>query len=120
MTPLIALAILAASAAPAEGIVPPPLTAEAPPPASSAERPRQGELSGTLRERGTRRKLSGIEIDAGGVSAVTDAEGRFRFAALPEGPRHLVVVAPGFKRFELDEKIADAQRLEVAYLLEPL
>ncbi|MFL5424753.1 MAG: hypothetical protein ACJ783_06940, partial [Myxococcales bacterium] len=120
MTPLIALAILAASAAPAEGIVPPQLMGEAPPPASSAEKPRQGELVGTVRERGTRRKLSGIEITIGEGFVITDSEGRFAAPAIPEGNSRVVIAAPGYKRFEVAEAIADGQRLEVAYLLEPV
>src|SRR3954462_9844274 len=118
MTPLIALAILAASAAPAEGIVPPQLMGEAP--ASSAEKPRQGELVGTVRERGTRRKLSGIEITIGEGFVITDSEGGFAALAIPEGNSRVVIAAPGYKRFEVAEAIADGQRLEVAYLLEPV
>src|SRR3954463_5689507 len=120
MTPLIALAILAASAAPAEGIVPPQLMGEAPASASSAEKPRQGELVGTVRERGTRRKLSGIEITIGEGFVITDSEGRFASLAIPEGNSRVVIAAPGYKRFEVAEAIADGQRLEVAYLLEPV
>src|SRR4051812_13797139 len=40
-------------------------------------RPREGQLTGSLRERGSRRKLSGIEIAVGDATAITDAEGRF-------------------------------------------
>ena len=84
------------------------------------ERPRVGVLAGSVRERGTRRKLSGIEIAAGEVTAITDRDGRFELKALPEGGQRVVVAAPGYKRFEVTEPIADGQRLEVAYLLEPL
>src|SRR5262249_49529236 len=43
------------------------------------ERPRPvvGELTGSLRERGTRRKLSGIEIAIGEQTVYTDGDGRF-------------------------------------------
>src|SRR4051794_29011977 len=120
MTPLIALAILAASAAPAEGIVPPQLMGEAPPPASSAGKPRQGELVGTVRERGTRRKLSGIEITIGEGFVITDSEGGFAALAIPEGNSRVVIAAPGYKRFEVAEAIAEGERLDVAYLIEPV
>jgi TonB family protein len=189
MTPLIALVLLATSAAPAEGLVAPRLVGEAPRPAypeseTRAARvvlslqvdaagdvravdvvppeqppfdalavdaaralqfvpatlhekpvsvriqyafqftppfqPREGELTGSLRERGTRRKLSGIEIAVGDATAITDAEGRFEVPAIPEGARRVVVSAPGYKRFQVEEAIADGQRLEVAYLLEPI
>src|SRR5438445_114659 len=51
----------------------------APPAAAQPPRPEElpVNLAGRIRERGTRRKLSGIEISAAGRSASTDREGRF-------------------------------------------
>src|SRR5262249_38611541 len=50
-------------------------------PPQPAQAPRAEELpvnlTGLIRERGTRRKLSGIEVIVAGQSAFTDAEGRF-------------------------------------------
>ncbi|MFL5291915.1 MAG: ligand-gated channel protein, partial [Myxococcales bacterium] len=73
-----------------------------------------------MRERGTRRKLSGIEITVGDGFVITDSEGGFAALAIPEGNSRVVIAAPGYKRFEVAEAIADGQRLEVAYLLEPV
>ena len=58
-----------------------------PPPPAEPPRPqdRPVNLTGRIRERGTRRKLSGIEVTAGDGSAVTDPEGRFEIRGLPEG-----------------------------------
>jgi TonB family protein len=189
MTPLIALALLATSAAPAEAVVPPRLVGEAPRPrypegetraarvvlslqidatgavravdvvppeqppfdtsaiaaaralqfvpASLREKPiavriqyafqftppslpRQGELTGSLRERGSRRKMSGVEIAVGDQTGITDAEGRFAVTAVAEGKQRVVVAAPGYKRFQVEETISDRQRLDVAYLIEPV
>jgi len=83
-------------------------------------KPREGELAGTVRERGTRRKLSGVEIAVGDATVITDGDGRFELRGVPEGDARVVIAAPGYKRFEGPEAIADGQRLEVAYLLEPL
>jgi TonB family protein len=79
-----------------------------------------GELSGTVRERGTRRKLSGIEVTIGDRAAVTDAQGRFELGEVTAGAQRVVIAAPGYRRLELTEAIADGQRLEVAYLLDPV
>src|SRR3989475_10316773 len=62
-------------------------------------------LAGRIRERGTRRKLSGIEISAAGRSASTDREGRFELRGVPEGepwrsssPRRGTNASPRAKR----------------------
>ena len=53
-------------------------------------------LAGLVRERGTRRKLSGIEVTAAGESALTDAQGRFELhAILQDAPVEIVIAAPG-------------------------
>jgi TonB family protein len=92
----------------------------APPPA--AERRREPvNLAGRVRERGTRRKLSGIEVVAGDTSAVTDAEGRFELRGIPEGqPVEIVVAAPGYERMTTRETVPPGQKLEVEYRLQPL
>jgi TonB family protein len=87
--------------------------------------PRASELSvnltGVVRERGTRRKLSGIEVAAAGQSALTDAQGRFELRGVPEGePVEVVVAAPGYQRFTAREAVPRGEKLSVEYRLQPL
>ena len=91
----------------------------APPPLKSSEM--SVNLEGQLRERGTRRKLQGIEIQAGNEAAVTDAEGHFELRGLTEEtPVVIVIAAPGFRRYEREETIARHKKLTVEYRLQPL
>ncbi|OLD10928.1 MAG: hypothetical protein AUI90_00150 [Deltaproteobacteria bacterium 13_1_40CM_3_69_14] len=95
----------------------------APPAAAQPPRPEElpVNLAGRIRERGTRRKLSGIEISAAGRSASTDREGRFELRGVPEGePVEIVVAAPGYERFIARETIPPGQKLEVEYRLQAL
>src|SRR3989441_4862621 len=95
----------------------------APPAAAQPPRPEElpVNLAGRIRERGTRRKLSGIEISAAGRSASTDREGRFELRGVPEGePVEIVVAAPGYERFTTRETIPPGQKLEVEYRLQAL
>ena len=87
---------------------------------ASAERP--VSLAGTVRERGTRRRLSGIEVSvpAAGISASTDSSGRFELRGLSQGEAEIVIAAPGYQRFAAREMIEDGRRLEVSYLIEAL
>jgi len=95
--------------------VPPPSAA----PQRRADRP--VNLTGRIRERGTRRKLSGIEVTAGDRSAFSDQEGRFELRGLPEGePIEIVIAAPGYERFSTRETIPPGQKVEVEYRLQPL
>ena len=78
-------------------------------------------LSGQVRERGTRRKVSGIEVTAAGKSAFTDTDGRFALRGVPEGePIDVVIAAPGFQRFSARETVPRGQKLEVEYRLQAL
>ncbi len=78
-------------------------------------------LAGQIRERGTRRKLSGIEVTAGDRSAFTGQDGRFQLRGVPEGePVEVVIAAPGYQRFTTRETIPPGQKLDVEYRLQPL
>src|SRR5262249_60404230 len=80
-----------------------------------------GTPPGQVRERGTRRKLPGIEVLAGEISAFTDKEGRFELRGVPEGePVEIVIAAPGYQRFTARETVKPGERLEVEYRLQPL
>jgi TonB family protein len=77
-------------------------------------------LKGQVRERGTRRKLEGIEVAAGGSSALTDKNGHFELRGLPEEtPLQIVIAAPGYQRFTAQETIPRGQGLTVEYRLQP-
>jgi TonB family protein len=79
-------------------------------------------LAGQVRERGTRRKLSGLEVavPAAGLSAFTDAQGRFELRGVPEGKQEVVIAAPGYQRLAISETIEPGKKLEVLYLLQAL
>ena len=97
-----------------------PPRAAAPAAQSPSEKP--VNFAGRIRERGSRRKLAGIEVDIDGtdLSAVTDPQGRFELHGVPEGKQQVVIAAPGYSRFTASENIEADKKLEVAYLLNPL
>jgi TonB family protein len=98
----------------------PPQAAGLTPDAVAPEKP--VSLRGIVRERGTRRKLAGIEVAAPGpeISTFTDAGGRFELRGLPAGDQEIVIAAPGYLRFAMHEKVEEGRVAEVAYLLEAL
>jgi hypothetical protein len=77
-------------------------------------------LSGTVVEKGTRRKLAGIEVYIATQerSAVTDAEGRFSLDDLSPGEQEVVIAAPGYLRFTAREHLTENERIEVTYRIE--
>jgi TonB family protein len=79
-------------------------------------------FTGRIRERGTRRKLAGIEVEipALNLSAVTDAQGHFEMHGVAAGKQQVVIAAEGYERFSASEDIEADKRLEVAYLLHAL
>src|SRR5207302_1206378 len=92
------------------------------PPASPREQTAAPvNLTGLVRERGTRRKLSGIEVVAAGQAALTDAQGRFELRGIPQGePVEVIIVAPGYQRFTARETIPPGEQVDVDYRLQPL
>ncbi|HUJ24714.1 MAG TPA: TonB-dependent receptor, partial [Myxococcales bacterium] len=91
-----------------------------PPPEPAAPRGQPVNFAGLVRERGTRRKLSGIEISAGEQTAITGKDGRFELRGVPEGALDVVIAAPGYQRFTARETIKPGEKLEVEYRLQPL
>ena len=87
------------------------------PPPAAADLPIN--LAGLVRERGTRRKLAGIDIAIGPLVATTDAQGRFALRGAPEGPVEVSVSSPGYRAFTAHERIVKGERLEVEYRIEP-
>ncbi|HEY6912496.1 MAG TPA: TonB family protein, partial [Myxococcales bacterium] len=92
-----------------------------PQPAAREQAAAPVNFAGQIRERGSRRKLAGIEVSAAGRSGFTDKDGRFELRGLPEGaPVEVVVAAPGYQRLVARETIPDGEKLEVEYRLQPL
>src|SRR5207253_450421 len=94
----------------------------APPPAPPAPSEQLVNVSGTVRERGSRRRISGIEVALRGadLSAVTDAQGRFELRGVPPGPAELVIAAPGYQPLSMGIAVEPGKRTDVSLLLEPL
>ncbi len=86
----------------------------------AAEKP--VNLSGAVRERGSRKKLAGVEVSvpAASLSSITDKEGRFELRGVPAGDNEVVLTAPGYERLAVQETVAEGQRAEVLYRLQPL
>jgi len=74
-------------------------------------------LSGRVIERGTRTPVAGAAVEADGVSAETDAEGRFDLRGLPSGPVEVRVVSGEHEPLRLREVISPDKRIEVEYRL---
>ena len=94
----------------------------APPPVPAAPSAQPVNLSGTVRERGSRRRLSGIEVavPAAERSAISDPQGQFELRGIPEGAVDLVVAAPGYQRLATRVVVEPGKRTDIALLLEPL
>ncbi|HSN14543.1 MAG TPA: TonB-dependent receptor [Anaeromyxobacteraceae bacterium] len=84
-------------------------------PAAPAELPVL--LSGRVIERGTRTPIAGAAIEAGGVTAETDAAGRFALRGLAPGEVTVRVVSPEHEPLTMQETIAADRVVEVEYRL---
>ncbi len=81
-----------------------------------------GQLTGTVRAKGTRRPLVGAAVFLDGSTtpaATTDSEGRFSLKA-PMGNHQVEVRAPGHAPKRFEETLFVGQALDVVYRLEPL
>ncbi len=103
---------------------PPPPPPPATETASSAEGPPlAAALAGHVVEKGTRRPPQGARViatrDGWSASVELAADGAFELR-VPAGPVEVEVVAPGYKRFVVHERLADGERLELRLLVERL
>jgi TonB family protein len=83
-------------------------------------------LSGLLRERGTRLPLSGVLVTVFrddqdkpvGFEATSDATGAFRFFGLPAGDWKVLVEMPGYYPFRTTESVRPGEATSVTYYVE--
>jgi len=85
------------------------------PPAAPAEAP--VALEGRVVERGTRSPVSGATVEAGGVTAETDAAGRFALRGLSPGEVTVRIASPEHERLAVKETVEEGKRREVEYRL---
>lgn len=107
----LATAILSLTLLPTASIAAPPTPESDPAQTSDPARAiRTVRIEGRLRERGTRKPLAdtNVFILPHKLKTTTDAEGRFAFEAVPEGPFEFVVNRAGYIKLQL----ADAQSAE--------
>jgi TonB family protein len=86
--------------------------------------PTTGALHGVVRDRKTKRPLAGVRIEAEGVGeAVTDAEGRFAFDALPPGRLRLTLRGDRLAPTVVTEEVTVGKQVDARYdvaLTEPV
>ncbi len=93
---------------------------EVPGPAEAQESLPAVSLAGQVLRRGRREPLAGIGVRVRGrdESAETDAQGRFELR-LPPGTWGLELLHPEYEPFRTEESIAEGERLDVTYYVEP-
>lgn len=76
-------------------------------------------FSGFVRERGTRRALTDVDVIIEDLahSTSTDDTGYFEFRGIPAGTFRVVAVIPGFHRFETEEDILPGEASDVVYFM---
>jgi hypothetical protein len=84
-----------------------------PPPPPPTEKP--VSLIGRVVERGTRSPVVAASIEAAGVTAETDDDGRFTLRGLPVGPVKVHLVSSAHHNLALDEVIEPGKVKEVEY-----
>ena len=79
-------------------------------------------LSGSVVERGSRRKLGGIIVTIAelGIDAITDEAGTFFFHGLQPGHYQVIAVDPNYDRLERPVVIEKGEAVEVRMWLRPL
>lgn len=76
-------------------------------------------FAGTIRERGTRDLLPNAQLVVGegaeAIEALSGPDGRFEVKDVPAGVRRVVVLAPGYSKFETTETFTGGARTDVTY-----
>lgn len=86
--------------------------------ASAKAQKDSSEFAGLVRDRKTGRGIPGVRVELDGVTAVTDAEGKFHFSDVAPGTHAVSLSSPEFTPTATEEKIEKGQRLDTAYELE--
>jgi len=78
-------------------------------------------LSGTIRESGSRKALADVEVFIEDLqhSTVTDDLGVFAFRGIPAGLYRVLIAVPGYEKFETEEEIDVGQATSVIYFIKP-
>ena len=93
-----------------------------------AESPKKGaaidlegpvNFSGFVRERGTRKALSGVDVLIADLdhSTATNDRGFFEFRGIPAGLHRAIVAVPGYYTFETQEEVQPGEATDVIYFL---
>ena len=84
-----------------------------------AEAPTTAILAGQIREQRTKRPLAGVQVTvAGAGKQTTDADGRFRFDAVPPGQRVVSLSGAGLVEVETRETLEAGRQTTVTYDVE--
>ncbi|MBM4777061.1 MAG: TonB-dependent receptor [Archangiaceae bacterium] len=78
-------------------------------------------FAGIVRERGTRDPLANAQVVIGegeaALETLSDKDGRFEVKDAPSGTQRVVVLLPGYTKFETTETFAPGQRTDVTYFV---
>jgi hypothetical protein len=87
----------------------------------AAVAPRKGIIAGLVVDARSAAPVEGVLVraDIDGVESLTDADGHFVLAGIPEGPRRLFVSAVGYALAELELLMAPGQHVELTVPLSP-
>jgi TonB family protein len=100
---------------------PPAAPTGTPPGAHAGDRSQPIAVAGSARERGTRRRLAGVQVTLVelGLEAITDQDGAFYFHGVPPGSYRLEALDTGFDRFARPLAVAADERVDVTLYLRP-
>jgi TonB family protein len=97
--------------------------AESKPSAEPSSQPTgpSGRLVGTVKERGTRRKLAGVTVAVtpGDVQTITDDKGHYDLGSLPEGNYRIIAVLSGYDRYETAVGVHAGEETDATLYIRP-
>jgi TonB family protein len=78
-------------------------------------------LVGSVKERGTRRKLAAVPVDIVELEreVATGADGSYRFDDVPPGKYHVVALAPGFDKLTVEVNLVSQEETSAELFLRP-
>ncbi len=88
--------------------------------AAAAQEPATVPFAGTVKEKGTRVPIPGVDVVLdGGDGVLTDADGKFAFPRVAVGKHKVSVRGAGWVPADTDEELKPGKRLEVTYYVMP-